>query len=443
MKRLLLLHEKKKKACRKFRFRSVHFPNEQMRERGITNNYDVASFTPNFNTVKLVGRDSDRPTIRGMANPGSRGEPNASYFIDGTFVARTISTATVASMERVEVLRGPQSAQFGRATFSGAINYITKKPTNDFTGEVNARAGTSEDYQFGAWFSGPIIEDKLLFLVSGSWDHYGGQWNNQLEPDTAFTNPPPDPYAGQNTEGDTSPLGEEETKDFLAKLTWLPFESAEVNLKVSYTDADDGHWPNNAFTELNCLLPEGLEGDPVDVCADKATQIDPDQSWLLTSQGTYSGKYKIDGTTNRKNLPDFYNGFIVDPIQGELTIPERIAVPVKPGQRRETTRLLGEWIQDISGFTSTFRASYSEDDFESAYDLDHQEVRAVWGLFNLNNQFETEDRSLEYAIETPADKPLRSETGRLLLQSGSCQPFTQHCRAAARVRHTARCAIPG
>ena len=45
------------------------FSNEQMRERGISNNYEVASFTPNFNTVKLTGRDTDRPTIRGMTAP--------------------------------------------------------------------------------------------------------------------------------------------------------------------------------------------------------------------------------------------------------------------------------------------------------------------------------------------------------------------------------------
>ena len=371
------------------------FTGEQMRERGINNNYDVASFTPNFNTVKLVGRDNDRPTIRGMANPGSRGEPNASYFIDGIFVARSISTATAASMERVEILRGPQSAQFGRATFSGAVNYTTRKPTNEFTGEVNMRAGTSDDYQLSGWASGPIFRDKLLFLVSGAWTNYAGQWNNNLEPGPKRTSNPPNPYITQNTEGDQSPLGEEETKDFLAKLTWLPFESTEVNLKVSYTEADDGHWPNNAFTTLNCFIPD-----------------DPDEQWYRTSQGTVCGEYKIDGTTNRKNIPDFVNGLVVGPQFGaNLTPEERIAAPVKPGQRRETTRYLGTWIQDIFGFTSTLKASYSDDNFDSAYDLDHQEVRAVWGLFNFNNQFLTEDHSLEYSIETPADKPVRGKLG--------------------------------
>ena len=67
------------------------FSGEQMRERGIQNNYDIANFTPNFNTAQRVGRTLDRPVIRGMTNPGSRGEANASYFIDGLFVSGSIA----------------------------------------------------------------------------------------------------------------------------------------------------------------------------------------------------------------------------------------------------------------------------------------------------------------------------------------------------------------
>jgi len=59
--------------------------------------------------------------------------------VDNLSAALCLSNlATTASMERVEVLRGPQSAQFGRATFSGAVHYITRKPTNEFEGEFVA-----------------------------------------------------------------------------------------------------------------------------------------------------------------------------------------------------------------------------------------------------------------------------------------------------------------
>ena len=374
------------------------FTSEQMQARGITNNYDVAAFTPNFSTSKRVGRRLDRPVIRGMANPSNRGEANASYFIDGVFVAGSISTATTMAMERVEVLRGPQSAQFGRATFSGAVNYVTRQPTDEWAFEFNSRAGTHDDYMIGAWVSGPIIEDKLAFSVSASWENYGGQYDNNLQPDSTFVNGTflTDIFDGQNTQGDTSALGEEETIDVLGRLTFRPTELTEINLKASYTDGDDGHYPNNVFPTLNCQLPD-----------------DPAEPWYTTSQGTYCGEFRIDGTENRKNIPDLVNGirtnrqFLPGPFPEEQTISQ----PVEPGQRRETYRLVGEWVQDIGSWTSTLRASYSEEDFESAYDLDHQEVRAVWGLFAFHEMVENDDYSFEYSIASPVENPLRGKLG--------------------------------
>jgi len=127
---------------------------EQLRERGITSNYDVALFTPNFNTNQRVGRTLDRPVIRGMSSSATGGEPNASYFVDGVFVSSSISTAVTDAVERVEVLRGPQSAQFGRATFSGAVNYVTRQPSDSWSGQLNARAGATRTTRRAAGSAG-------------------------------------------------------------------------------------------------------------------------------------------------------------------------------------------------------------------------------------------------------------------------------------------------
>ena len=74
------------------------FSDRQMRERGIQDNYDVAAFTPNFNTSQRVGRQLDRPTIRGMANPAVRGEPNA-YNPPRCGIRRAARLASAAPME--------------------------------------------------------------------------------------------------------------------------------------------------------------------------------------------------------------------------------------------------------------------------------------------------------------------------------------------------------
>ena len=95
---------------------------------------DIAGFTPGFSFVNSFGRDSDRPVIRGMSN--ILGAPNASFFIDGVYVPGTISSTELQMLERVEVIKGPQAALYGRATFSGAINYVTRRPTDELEGRV-------------------------------------------------------------------------------------------------------------------------------------------------------------------------------------------------------------------------------------------------------------------------------------------------------------------
>ena len=99
------------------------FDTEALRERNIQSVYDVATFTPNFSFNRnSVGRRLDAPSIRGQFTPlqnfGSEG--NVAFYVDGVYVSGTASGLTVDNLERVEVLRGPQVAQFGRGAFAGA-----------------------------------------------------------------------------------------------------------------------------------------------------------------------------------------------------------------------------------------------------------------------------------------------------------------------------------
>ena len=79
-------------------------------------------------------------------------------------------------IEQIEVLRGPQGAFYGRNSVAGAFNIVTKQPTNEFEGFVSALYGTGDQFETTAGFSGPIIEDKVLFprrrlLCSGRRPH--------------------------------------------------------------------------------------------------------------------------------------------------------------------------------------------------------------------------------------------------------------------------------
>ncbi|MDX2223804.1 MAG: TonB-dependent receptor, partial [Rhodospirillaceae bacterium] len=67
-----------------------------------------------------------------------------------------------AELERVEVIPGPQSALFGRSTFGGAVNYITRDPTDEYKVYANASVAEFGDYEASVWAGGPVVEDKLL-----------------------------------------------------------------------------------------------------------------------------------------------------------------------------------------------------------------------------------------------------------------------------------------
>lgn len=384
------------------------FSSEQLQTQGIGSDFDVADFTVNFNTLQQTGRDTDRPVIRGMAAPPSRGDANASYFIDGIFVSGSIAAATTGAVERVEILRGPQSAQFGRATFAGAVNYVTKQPGNEFRAQVNTRAGTHDDYVAGGWVTGPIVEDRLLFLLSGNWTHYGGQWQNALRRNSAITSTPTGVIDAGNAylvdppqEGDRSRLGAEETTDLLAKLDWIPVEGTKFSFKYGYTEGDDTHFPSlvapgDLRNELNCWLPPTVpsRGGPVGP---------------ITSGGAFCGTFNPEGWENRVNLPDLRKGV--------TTTTGYYAPPVEPGTRRTQNRYLLDYTQDLGDWQLIVRGAYNEDDFNQGFDLDHQQVRALFGLFEFELDRYTEDYAGEIRLQTPQDGPVRGQFGLYLFDT--------------------------
>ena len=67
MEQIIVTARKREESLQEVPLSISAFTAEQLESRGVTNNYQVALFTPNFSTQKQVGRTLDRPTIRGMA----------------------------------------------------------------------------------------------------------------------------------------------------------------------------------------------------------------------------------------------------------------------------------------------------------------------------------------------------------------------------------------
>lgn len=203
---------------------------------GIRDAYDVSLYTPAFSNVASFGRNSvERPVIRGQAN--ILGDPNASYFVDGVFLSGSTSNTETANLERIEVIKGPQAVLYGRATFAGAINFVTRKPSETFEGKVSATLGQHDQRDMLAWVSGPVVDDRLSFYAAVSHLEYGGAYDNPLD---------------QRDE-----LGAERTKAGTLKLRWTPGEDTEVTALVTGQQDDDGPLAMGlqGRESNNCQLP--------------------------------------------------------------------------------------------------------------------------------------------------------------------------------------------
>lgn len=197
------------------------FSSESLEATNSQDIYDLTRFTPGFSFERLnrygVQGGVGRPVIRGMSN--ILGEGNASVFVDGVLFSDSILAFPFDIVERVEIVKGPQAALLGRGTFSGAINLITKKGSNTPEHRVSMRAAEYEDYETNLLFRGPIIDDRLFFMLHGRYYTFGGMYNNTL---------------------DGRKVGDEESTDFNGSLEFRSGGMFSALVSAGYSEVDDG-----------------------------------------------------------------------------------------------------------------------------------------------------------------------------------------------------------
>lgn len=187
-------------------------------ERGVKNLYDLMQTTPSLSFSTAGQRSQVKLTLRGLG-VSTTGVNKVSVFLDGVYIAGDFTGLSLAGLERVEVLKGPQSAVFGRSTFAGAINYVTKEPS-ELSGGLSVDAGTFNDIHADGYVSAPIVEDKVYGFLSASYMNIDG------------------PKAWTDTDG--THHGEQTSRGFMGKLTLKPTESLTIRGLVSYHKIDDG-----------------------------------------------------------------------------------------------------------------------------------------------------------------------------------------------------------
>ncbi|MEM6632154.1 MAG: TonB-dependent receptor [Bacteroidota bacterium] len=143
----------------------------------IDNINQIGRIAPNFKTYDDGGGSFPMIATRGIFTIDE--SPIVGIYIDDVPQFFTYSfPALLEDIERIEVLRGPQGTLYGRNTLGGAINIITKKPSNQAKGFIRAGYGNLNQLDLSAGYGGPLIKDKLFFRASIGYQSRDGYIDN-------------------------------------------------------------------------------------------------------------------------------------------------------------------------------------------------------------------------------------------------------------------------
>src|SRR5690606_38289097 len=114
--------------------------------------------------------------VRGVGtvgdNPGL--ESSVGVVIDGVYRPRNgVGFGDLGELERIEVLKGPQGTLFGKNTSAGVINIVTKRPTHEFSSQVELSAGDYGLLEGSASINGPLRDGVAARLYVGARERDG------------------------------------------------------------------------------------------------------------------------------------------------------------------------------------------------------------------------------------------------------------------------------
>jgi len=185
---------------------------------GVKSITEMSQFTPGLTSQGqgaggLPDRSANRLVFRGLSTSFG------TIFINGAPYTGN-NSPDVTDLERFEVLTGPQSVYFGRSTFSGAINLVTRRPSNDYAGRVSAEAGSDDFYELRGVVEGPLVRDLLTARVSVRHYEFGGQYRSAVN---------------------NMPLGQQQTDNVSVALAATPLSNLNMSLFYAYSRDNDSH----------------------------------------------------------------------------------------------------------------------------------------------------------------------------------------------------------
>ncbi len=367
---------------------------------GLTSIDDFARQASGISFSQAFGRSSDRPVIRGqsnvLANVQFGVETGAAYFVDGIYYQGDLQAFDPEQLARVEIVKGPQSALYGRNTYAGAINFVTKDPTSTWTANIRASAAEYGEYVASGSISGPILGDALTFRAGGRYSEYGGQFTNQLT---------------------GNKVGQEQTKVGYLTIVARPSDDIKIRLRGEYSEQEDG--PLALFltgSALNNCSP-GFRSNAFRQRSAFAPFPNVPATLGNTPGAANTNQYQCGAITPQ---PDNVR-LNTDPVQTSFGLRDGTAFDGIQNKQFNGSAIV-DWDLGGSGFVLSSLTGYRKLLNRFGTDSDHSDAffffsfgpppaATVEPTFANTNKKNFEDFSQELRLATPVDKPVRAMVG--------------------------------
>lgn len=148
---------------------------------GIQSVFDLTNFTPGLQ----YSSQTDRVSLRGVGRTSNvhAADASVSVYSDGIYTTSTIEAGkTPLFLDRIEILRGPQATLYGRNAIGGAINLISKRPTEEMYAEVRAQYQNYNHFIVEGAVSGPTLIDGVQFRLAANWEKQTKGWIDNIVP---------------------------------------------------------------------------------------------------------------------------------------------------------------------------------------------------------------------------------------------------------------------
>jgi iron complex outermembrane receptor protein len=175
--------EKTEKAIMDTAMTITGFNDEMLKEFGIQDRDKLQILVPGLQFGETVDQEGNGTSLRGIGtrNAGiDHFDRAVATYVDGAYTIGVYGTAPGGGfdLERVEVARGPQGTLNGRNSIAGSLNFIYKKPTQEWDAEVMAQVNDVVQQRLNIAVGGPIT-DNLAFRVTGGV-HSGDGWQENI-----------------------------------------------------------------------------------------------------------------------------------------------------------------------------------------------------------------------------------------------------------------------